>query len=115
MRRGAFLSFVAFVVLATLWVTQCSGPRPVLLGPPSLQAPEQQGDAYRVEAAIYNSGLGHGEARATVRLVDVRTNAAYQAQTPVQLEAGETAKIVVDIPAPLGDYRPEVSVEYPPS
>ncbi len=114
MLRGALLSLIGFAVLATLWVTQCSGPRPVLLGPASLQAPEQPGEAYRVEAAIHNAGIGHGEARATVRLVDVRSNAAYQTQTSVQLEPGETAKIVVDIPAPMADYRPEVQVEYPP-
>ena len=115
MLRGTFILLVAFAVAAVLWTTQCSGPRPSVVGAPRVSAPAQTGDPYRVEATIRNTGTGHGEARAVIRLVDVRTREAYQQQTPVQLEPGETARVAVEIPAPPGDYEPEVEVEYPPT
>jgi hypothetical protein len=113
MLRVGLLSILA-VVLATLWVSQCSGPKPSVVGSARVEAPQQPGDPYRVEASIRNDGPGHGEARVTFRLIDAGAGAAYQKDEPVELERGETARVVVEIPAPPGDYAADVDVQYPP-
>jgi hypothetical protein len=114
MIRGTLLSMVAFGLAAMLWVAQCSGPRPVVVGPAQIHAPDQPGSAYHVEARIRNEGPGHGEARATFRLIDGTSGEAYQKDVDVELEPGETARVVAEIAAPPAAYRSQVEVKYPP-
>jgi hypothetical protein len=105
---------VAFVLAAVLWVSQCSGPRPSVVGQPRVTAPEQPGDPYRVEGTIRNDGPGHGEVRLSFRLIDKASGEAYQKEDELQLEGGQTARAVVEMPAPPGDYAAEIEAQYPP-
>ena len=114
MLRSIAFSILGFVAASALWVSQCSGPKPVFIGAPRVDSPQQPGDPYRVEATIRNEGLGHGEARVTFRLVDQASHEAYLKDEPIQLERGETAHVIVEILAPPADYQPRVDVEYPP-
>ena len=114
MLRGIVVPVVVFIVAAGLWVSQCSGPRPSVVGSPRVVAPQQPGDTYKVETTIRNDGPGHGQARVTVRLKDTASGEAYSRDQGVELERGETARVVVELAAPLGSYEPEVEAEYPP-
>ena len=114
MVRSVTLIVLAYGIAAALWVSQCSGPKPVVVGTPDVEAPEQPGYLYRVTAIVRNDGVGHGEAKATFRLLEKSSGQAYQQETSVQLDRGETARVVVEIPAPPGSYEPDVEVEYPP-
>ena len=108
------LGLIAVACVVGLWVTQCSGPRPVVDGPPVVSVPEQPGQPYRVDASIRNPGPGHGEVQLTFSLHDRRTGQTYQRIDKVVLDSGDQTHVVVEIPAPLGDYQPQVEVEYPP-
>jgi hypothetical protein len=112
--RAMVVPIATFAVLAVLWVTQCSGPRPTVIGAPQVQAPARPGDPLRVQATVRNDGPGHGEVRVTFRLRDPASGEAYQDDETVQLDRGETARVVGEIRAPPGSYEPEVQVEYPP-
>src|SRR4051794_37840314 len=68
--RTVLLSIGGFAIVSTLWVLQCSGPQPTTVGAPLVQAPDQPGDPYKVEATVRNDGPGHGEARVLFRLID---------------------------------------------
>lgn len=114
MVRAIVLPILAFAVAAVLWVGQCSGPQPTVVGAPRVEEPEQPGDRYKVEATVQNGGFGQGEVRVVVRLVEKDSGEAYRKDEPLQLERGETARVVVELPAPPGEYEPEVEVEYPP-
>lgn len=110
--RPLAIGLVAAALTALLWVANCSGPRPALEGT-RLREPEQPGDAYRLEASVRNAGPGHGEVSVLFRLVDPISGDAYEEQKQVQLERGETTRVVAEIMAPLGTYEPKVEVEYP--
>lgn len=104
---------VALVVLV-LWISQCSGPRPELVGAPVVRPPASPGDAYHVEATVRNAGPGHGEVQVVARLRERSSGRAYQRDETIQLDAGEQAGIVVEVFAPPGDYEPHVEINYPP-
>src|SRR5215208_4023872 len=110
----AIIGLVVFGMVMALWVTQCSGPRPVVVGEPMVRAPDQPGEPYQVEARITNEGPGHGEVRVIVRLENRSTGQAYQKDETLELDRGEDARVVVEINAPPADYAPHVQVEYPP-
>src|ERR1044071_1102532 len=112
MLRTILFPVVVLAVSATLWVSHCSGPEPVIDGAPRVHAPDRPGDPFRVETTVRNQGFGHGEARVTVRLVAKDSTATYQKDESVQLEKGEAARVVVELPAPPGEYEPQVQVEY---
>jgi hypothetical protein len=112
--RGILLSILGLSAAAALWVAQCSGPKPVLVEPARVEAPDQPGDPYKVTATVRNTGPGHGQVRVTFRLIDDDADAAYQKDESVQLERGETTHVIVEIPAPPATYRAEVEAEYPP-
>jgi len=114
MLRAVLMPMAALAVVAVLWVNQCSGPQPHVVGAARLEEPAQRGDPYRVGVTIRNDGKGHGEVRVTARLVDKGSGQDYQRDEPVQLDNGETARVVVEVPAPPGDYDPQVEVKYPP-
>jgi hypothetical protein len=114
MTRVALVGLVMAGVIVGLWVSQCSGPRPELVGAPVLRAPTQPGAGYHVEAVVRNAGPGHGEVQIVARLRDRATGRTYQRDETGQLEAGEQAGIVVEIFAPPADYEPQVEVTYPP-
>ncbi len=114
--RGWLPYLVGVVVAAAIigsWVSQCSGPRPELVGSATVRSPQQPGDAYHVEAAVRNSGPGHGEVQVTARLRDRASGRAYQRDERVQLERGEQTNVVIEIFAPPGEYEPQVDVQYP--
>jgi hypothetical protein len=110
----AVLGVVVFGIAIALWVTQCSGPRPMLVGEPTVRAPDQPAEPYHVEAHIANEGPGHGEVRVMFRLENRATGQAYQKDEMLELDRGEDARVVVEINAPPADYEPRVEVEYPP-
>ncbi|SRR6266508_5567303 len=108
------VGLVVAIAIVGLWVSQCSGPRPELVGAPVVQPPDQPGEAYHVQAVVRNAGPGHGEVQVVARLRDRATGRSYQHDETAQLEPGEQAGIVVEIFAPPGDYEPQVEVVYPP-
>ena len=110
MRLGVGL--VAVAVIAVLWVANCSGPQPSV-GDVRLIPPPSDGAPYRVEATIRNTGRGHGEVAVTVRLRDDRPPERRN-RPQARLEEHETTLLVADVPAPPGQYTPDVEVVYPP-
>ena len=100
--------------LVALWVANCSGPRPAV-SDVRLVSPAGEGAPYRVEALVRNTGRGHGEVVVEVRLRDTASGAVMQKEEQVTLDAGETARVISDVPAPPGSYTPEVQAVYPPS
>jgi hypothetical protein len=113
MKQGIVLTLVAILVLAGLWVVNCSGPRPEV-GDVRIVAPTTSGEPYELQAVVRNQGHGHGEVGITARLRDRTTGRTFQAERTVRLKAGESTLVVMSIKAPLGSYTPEVEVEYPP-
>jgi hypothetical protein len=100
--------------LLALWVANCSGPRPAV-SDVRLVPPAGEGAPYRVEALVRNTGRGHGEVVVEVRLRDASSGVVIQKEEQVALDAGETARVISEIPAPRGSYTPEVNAVYPPS
>jgi hypothetical protein len=113
-RWSVVVAFLGVAIVVGLWVTHCSGPQPQVIGSPSLRAPAQPGQPYRVEAIIANPGPGQGQVQVTFRLRDAVTGLAYQSQEQADLEPGEQVRVVTEIAAPDGNYQPEVEVRYPP-
>jgi hypothetical protein len=114
MLRAIAAPIVAFALVAVLWVSQCSGPKPSVTGPARVTAPEQPGDAYRVEGTIRNDGPGHGDVRVSFKLIDRASGEAYEKDDEVHLERGDTVRVAVEMPAPPADYAAEIEAEYPP-
>jgi len=108
------LGLLAGIALIGLWVTQCSGPRATVVGPPVVRNPEREGEPYVVIATAYNSGPGHGQVTVLVRLRDQASGTAYQQSEVLTLEAGETAQIATEFPVPRAAYQPEIVLSYPP-
>ncbi|HEY1293072.1 MAG TPA: hypothetical protein VGJ60_08340 [Chloroflexota bacterium] len=113
-RWSAVVSLLGVAIIVGLWVTHCSGPQAQVVGTPSLRAPAQPGQPYRIEAVVANPGPGQGQVQVTFRLRDLATGLAYQSQEQADLEPGEQVRVVTDIAAPDGNYQPEVEVRYPP-
>ena len=72
---------------------------------PVLHAPEQPGQAYRVDASIQNDGPGHGQVEVIFSLRDRGTGQTYQRIDRAQLEAGAHIHVAVEIPASGGRLR----------
>jgi hypothetical protein len=113
-RRSAVGTVLAVAAAFVLWVANCSGPQPVIVGAPSVTPPTQAGQPYQVASTVANHGTGHGQVEVTFRLKNAATGEVYQRQEQVVLEADEQARVVANIPAPEGSYEPDVEVEYPP-
>ena len=78
MRRASYLFPVLLLVVATaLWITNCSGPRPVA-SDPRVEAPTTPGKPYHVTARVHNDGPGHGQVRVVFQLRDIHTGRVYQ-------------------------------------
>jgi hypothetical protein len=113
-RLGIVVGVIGVICVVGLWVSQCSGPRPVVDSAPVVLPPEQPGQPYRVDVAIRNAGPGHGEVQVTFSLRERTTGKTYQRIDHAQLESGDLTHVAVEIPAPQGDYEPAVQVDYPP-
>jgi hypothetical protein len=101
-------------LVVALWVVQCSGPRPDVVGSPTVRPPDESGQPYVVEVNVRNSGPGHGQVQVIARIRDRATGRTYQKTEQAQLEAGEETRLAIDIDAPEGEYEPRIEVEYPP-
>jgi hypothetical protein len=104
---------IAVLALCTLWVLNCSGPRPTvtqaLLIPPRTKA-----GPYEAQALVYNDGPGPGQVDVTFRLRNTVTGQTVQTDSKVVLQSGETSRVIVSIPAPPGSYTLDVAASYPP-
>jgi hypothetical protein len=104
---------IAVLALCTLWVVNCSGPRPTvthaLLIPPRTTA-----GLYEAQALVHNDGPGHGQVDVTFRLRNTVTGQTVQTESRVDLQSGETSRVIVRIPAPPGSYTLDVAASYPP-
>jgi hypothetical protein len=107
-------SVVIVVIAIGLWVSECSGPRPVVVGDPIVRRPAQAGQAYEVEATVANTGPGHGEVQVTFRLRDTSSGRAYERLEAAELEPDERTRVVAEFNVPEADYTSEVEVQYPP-
>jgi hypothetical protein len=112
--RDVVLPLLGLCLLLAVWIAQCSGPTPELVGQPRVIAPEDTGQPYLVEATVRNMGRGHGEARVTLRLVDTSSGDAFQQQEPVDLQNGETVRVSAEFHVPAGNYTARAEVQYPP-
>jgi hypothetical protein len=110
----ALVPLLAALASAVLWVANCSGPQPSVVGGVQLEDPSGPGEPYHVQTTVRNAGPGHGQVNVTFRLHDPATGQTFQGDRQVQLEGGETARVVAEILAPPGSYEPDVEVEYPP-
>jgi len=110
LQAAAGLLGLAVVVVA--WVAQCSGPLPIVEAQ-EMEEPEQPGDPYRVVAVVRNAGPGHGEIRVTFRLRDAGSGAAYAEERTIELERGDTIRVVAELHAPPRAYQAEVDAAYP--
>jgi hypothetical protein len=108
-RLAAIGSRLLVVTLAM--VGGCRGPRP------SVQnvkvASEWAPGFQRVTAVGVNAG-GEGQARLKVRLRDARSDLVIESDKQVDLQRHDRVEVVIDVPAPAGEYVPEVEAEYPP-
>jgi uncharacterized protein (DUF58 family) len=106
-------SLLGAIAAGALWVTSCTGPKPVVASV-RLEAPPGEDAPYRVEATVRNTWRGHGPVTVVARLRDAAGGRVLERQEEVTLGGGQTVLVVVEIPAPPGSYRPEAEVEYPP-
>ena len=112
-RASSILPVVVLLGVAALWVVNCSGPHPSA-SDPKVTAPSAPHQPYHVTARVENDGPGHGQVEIIFRLRDTQSGRVYQQSEKVMLRSGETVVVGVDINAPPGDYRPEVTINYPP-
>ena len=111
--RTAALSALAGVT-AMLLLASCTGPR-VAASDVRVTRSARPG-MYRVEATLRNRG-GKGQVTAKVRLragAAAREAGVYTAEQPIDVERDDQVRLVVDVPAPAGDYTATVSIDYPP-
>ena len=104
---------VGAIIVAILWVANCTGPMPavqrVQLSPPSTP-----GGPYEVTAVVLNQGGGHGEVDVSARLREMNSPRTVANDRRITLQAHDTAVVVIDIQAPKGEYTPQVDATYPP-
>ncbi|HEU5348250.1 MAG TPA: hypothetical protein VFU63_06525 [Ktedonobacterales bacterium] len=113
-KRARFLLPVLILLgISALWVTNCSGPRPVVSNL-RIEAPSAADKPYRVTARVWNDGPGHGQVEVIFRLRDTSSGHIYQQSEQVTLRSGEAVIVSVDISAPPGNYKPDVIASYPP-
>jgi hypothetical protein len=101
----------AIAIAFTTLILACSGPRATATE--GRVRPSARPGFYRVETQVVNSG-GSGQVDLTVRLRNRATGRIVTQEQPVDLQPRDRADVVVEIPAPPGDYTAEVSVDYPP-
>ncbi|MGE5334067.1 MAG: hypothetical protein ACM3N4_05150 [Nitrososphaerota archaeon] len=99
--------------VSALWVTNCSGPRP-MVSDARVEAPSTPDKPYHVSARVENDSPGHGQVRVVFRLHDTTTGHVYQQSEQITLRSGEAVIVGVDINAPPGHYTPEITANYPP-
>jgi hypothetical protein len=104
---------VLAVAVAWLWTAQCSGPMASVVET-QVEPPDAPGAPFRLAATVQNGGSGHGQVSLTFRLRDKASGRTYENQEKASLDEHETTVITSEIHAPLGQYEPDVQVEYPP-
>lgn len=100
----------AFAATLLGLATSCAGPR-VRVGPAEVRAGEV--GHVLVETTFENAG-GAGELKATARVRDRKTGRTFMAARSVGIGEKERLGVVVDVPAPPGDYVATVTVAFPP-
>jgi hypothetical protein len=89
----------------------CWGPRATATG--ARVRPSSRSGFYRVDARLINAG-GSGQIELTVRLRNKATGSVVTQQQSVDLHPHDRDDVVVELPAPPGDYAVDVGVQYPP-
>jgi hypothetical protein len=113
MKRVRWLILIPVILgLLTLWVVNCSGPRPSA-SDLRVQPPPAPGQEYTLSAVVHNNGSGHGAVDVTFALKDKGTGRTYSQTQSVTLDPGEEAVVSAQIRAPLGQYTPQVDLAYP--
>ena len=103
------LTLCALVLL----VSGCFGPKPRVVRV-EMQRLEGGHDVYIVTAEIHNREGGDGQVSIQGKLIERSSGKTYRAQDKVHLGGHETTVVKLRINAPLGNYKAEVSAEYPP-
>ena len=88
----------------------CTGPRVQVT---DVRAHQENHGVVRVEAVLNNPG-GSGQVKLHVRLLDRRSGRIVAASRGADVERRETQDVVIDVPAPQGDYTADVTAVYPP-
>ena len=113
MRLRIAAALILAVAGMVLWVANCSGPRPEVVGKMQIE-PQGVSESYRVEAGIRNAGWGHGQVKVQILMRDHSAGRTYSAEQRLELEAGGNILVTAEIPAVPGNYELEVNVSYPP-
>jgi hypothetical protein len=100
----------ALAILAAALVA-CAGPDPAIERVDVL-APRLPGHV-RVELAVVNRSGGHGQVQIEIRLRDARSRRELAAVRMVEIDGHERLVLIVEIPAPDGDYTAEARALYP--
>jgi hypothetical protein len=89
----------------------CAGPDPGIERVDIL-APRLPGHV-RVGLSVVNRSGGHGQVQIEIRLRDARARRELAAERTLEIDGHEQLELVVDIPAPDGDYTAEARALYP--
>lgn len=100
------------IAAALLLTAACAGPHPTV-DDVSVGSSPQPGRV-RVQARVRNRSGGRGQVEVQIRLRESRSGRVVQAEQQLELAPHAETRLVTDVEAPSGDYRAEVSAEYPP-
>jgi hypothetical protein len=97
------------ILVATL--VACAGPDPAIERV-DIVAPRLPGQV-RVELVVVNRTGGHGQVQIEIRLRDARSRGEVAAERPLEIAGHQRLELIVDIPAPDGEYTAEARALYP--
>jgi hypothetical protein len=104
---GRLIAATAVIALAAA----CAGPRIRVAG--AAAEPSPQPGCTRVIATLVNASGGEGDVKVTARVRDRASGRAFSFTRSVSVRGHDTIDVVIDVPAPPGDYTPEVSAGFP--
>lgn len=100
-------------LLMFAFIAACTGPRPSASAPVLLTRVHPD-DPYRVSLVVQNKASGEGQVDIHVWLHEKNRKETYFSDKKVNLRSHESVHVIVDVPAPPGDYTAEVESKYPP-
>ena len=110
------LLLLPILLLSTLVLTGCLGPKPVLEGYQS-EPPQGPDQPFRVEAVVRNAGPGEGEVLVQVTLSDKESGEVLRREEQkLSMQTGETEHVLFELNLPpsaqeMSPDRIEVDVE----
>ena len=100
----------ALAILAAALVA-CAGPD-VRIERIEIIAPRLPGHV-RVELVVVNRNGGHGQVQIEIQLRNARSRGVLAAEHALEFDGHQRVELIVDIPAPDGEYTAEARTLYP--